>query len=69
MTRREFDGFPKNVKTRLDEHDELRDEADAGRKGLRETVRRIEEPVVDWEDFEAMTDRVLTLPPPEHDEN
>lgn len=28
-----------------------------------------EEPVVDWDDFEAMTDRVLTLPPPEHDED
>lgn len=28
-----------------------------------------DEPVVDWEDFEAMTDRVLTLPPPEHDED
>lgn len=25
--------------------------------------------VVDWDDFEAMADRVLTLPPLEHDDD
>ena len=28
-----------------------------------------DETAVDWDDFEAMIDRVLTLPPPEHDED
>lgn len=28
-----------------------------------ERARAADEPTVDWDDFEAMTDRVLTLPP------
>lgn len=36
--------------------------------GPDERPRTVDEPVVDWEDFEAMTDRVLTLPPQPDDD-